>query len=66
MRQSAEPLYRRLVVPALERFDRCMATARETRNYGCADALARYEPRWRRPELTPRTLRVSSDMVRPR
>lgn len=66
VRQSAEPLYRRLVVPALERFDRCMATARETRNYGCADALARYEPRWRRPELTPRTLRVSSDMVRPR
>ena len=70
VRQSTAPLHRRLVVPALERFDRCMAAAHETRNYGtwsdrCADALARYEPRWRRPELTPRVLRVSSEMVPP-
>ena len=54
------PVYRQLIVPAQQHFRACMDMARETRNYGehsdrCADGLARYEPRWRRPvELRPR------------
>ena len=58
--QYREPVHRHLVVPAMEHFRACMELARETRGYGeasdrCADGLARYEPRWRRPEeLRPR------------
>lgn len=56
---TAPPVYRELIVPAQQHFRACMDMARETRNYGehsdrCADGLARYEPRWRRPvELRP-------------
>lgn len=57
------PVYRQLIVPAQQHFRACMDMARETRNYGehsdrCADGLARYESRWRRPvELRPRAAR---------
>ncbi|MEM9069329.1 MAG: hypothetical protein AAGE52_12520 [Myxococcota bacterium] len=60
--QYREPVHEHLVVPALDHFRACMALARETRGYGeasdrCADGLARYEPRWRRPaELRPSRL----------
>ena len=64
------PVYRQLIVPAQQHFRACMEMARETRNYGeasdrCADGLARYEPRWRRPvELRPSAPRHTR-VVRP-
>jgi len=56
--QPRGPMYQHLVRPALERFEACMERASATHHYGewsesCADGLARYLPRYRRPELLP-------------
>lgn len=69
--QREGPIHDELVVPAQRLFARCMEAARQTRHYGewsdrCADGLARHDSRWRRPELGPRRLRVSSPWERPR
>ena len=51
--QYREPIWRRLVVPAIEHFSSCMHAARQTLAYGvwserCADGLARHDPTYER------------------
>ncbi len=69
--QHREPVHRHLVQPAISSFHACMHLASETGHYGawsdrCADALARYEPRYRRPpELHSRRAHVVGELPRP-
>jgi len=71
VRQYREPIREHLVEPAIARFQACMDFARQTRAYGewsdrCADALGRYEPRYRRSaELRPETPLTASRLARP-